>query len=128
VGTVASALLIAFACYYYSFEARFDRSKAALEAYAASVESGDRSAPISIPRKIGDFTTGDAERLPHGFLFFCDYGNPFDANGIAYSTEPLPNEEDGNDFFTRIEGNWYQVWRAYSHQGPKGHDVPGSQP
>jgi len=75
--------------------------------------SGQATHPsISIPPRIGEFRTTGAERLAHGFLFFCDYGNPFDANGIAYSTEPLPENIDQNDYYTHVDGNWYSFWRA----------------
>jgi hypothetical protein len=101
-----------YAAWYYSFDSRFARSRPALEAYAAEVMASDPATPIhQPPRHLGAFETGRAERLPHGFLFFCDYGNPFDANGIAYSTEPIANSIGGRDFLTHIEGSWYTIWR-----------------
>jgi hypothetical protein len=63
------------------------------------------------PKKLGKFLTGKAERMPHGFYFYCDFGNPFDANGLAYSTEPLPSNLNHSEYFTRITGNWYTIWR-----------------
>ncbi len=97
---------------YYSFDARFARSRPALEAYAKQAMATDPSKPLpALPSQLGAFQTGGLERLPHGFLFFCDYGHPLDANGLAYSTEPLPAERNGRDFFKPIEGNWYTVWR-----------------
>jgi len=103
------------------FEWRFYWSKTALEAYAAKVMASDPSTPIPpVPQRVGDFQAGGAERLPHGFLFICDYGGPFDTSGIAYSTEPLPAEmknheiigtEEGHDDFEHVEGNWYTVDR-----------------
>ena len=100
------------ASWYYSFDARFARSKQALEAYAAQVMAADPSKPLpALPRRLGAFETGNVERLPHGFLFFCDYGHPLDANGLAYSTEPLPADVNEHDFCRHIEGNWYNVWR-----------------
>jgi hypothetical protein len=65
----------------------------------------------ALPPRLGAFETSGLERLPHGFLFFCDYGHPLDANGLAYSTEPLTPQVNGHDFFRHIEGNWYTVWR-----------------
>jgi hypothetical protein len=61
------------------------------------------------PERLGAFRTGSAERLPHGFIVFCDYGHPLDANGIAYSTEALPQRVGEHYFFRHIEGNWYTV-------------------
>ena len=102
-----------FGTSYFSFESGFERAKPALEQYAAEVLASDPSRPLPPPpARLGAFTARGAERLPHGFLFFCDYGNPLDANGLAYSTEPLPSAAaGGRDFYTPIEGNWYRVWR-----------------
>jgi hypothetical protein len=100
------------ASWYYSFENRFARSKPALDAYAAQAMASDPSKPLlALPPRLGAFQTGNVERLPHGFLFFCDYGHPSDTNGLAYSTEPLPAGAGEHDFFEHIEGNWYTVWR-----------------
>jgi hypothetical protein len=97
---------------YYSFAARFGRSKPDLEAYAAQVMASDPSKPLpALPARLGAFQTDHVERLPHGFLFFCDYGHPLDANGLAYSTVPLPADVNQHDFFEHIEGNWYTMWR-----------------
>ncbi len=91
---------------YYSFEARFARSKDALEDYARVVMASDQALPPPAPpQRLGEFSPGKVERLPHGFMVYCDYGNPFDANGLAYSTEPL--ESDDHYHFQHIEGNWY---------------------
>jgi hypothetical protein len=98
--------------WYYSFAGRFARSKPALDTYAAQAMATDPSKPLpTLPSRLGDFETGHVERLPHGFLFFCGYGNPFDANGLAYSTEPLPARVNEHDHFEHIEGNWYTLWR-----------------
>jgi hypothetical protein len=100
------------ASWYYSFDARFARSKPALEAYATHAMASDPSRPLpSPPPRLGAFRTGNAERLPHGVLFFCDFGHPLDANGLAYSTEPLPTGDNEHVVFKHIEGNWYTVWR-----------------
>ena len=94
------------------FDARFRDSKPALEGYAAQVMATDPASPVpQPPARLGAFKTGPAERLPHGFLFFCDYGHPLDANGLAYSAEPLPETFNDHDHFTCIEVNWYKVWR-----------------
>ena len=50
------------------------------------------------------------------------------ANGIAYSTEALPNNHGDNEFFTHIEGNLYQFWRADPYGGDKKHRGPDSRP
>src|SRR4051794_12129658 len=57
-----------FASWYWSFEARFARSKGALEAYRAEVMANDpgRLMPLP-PQRLGAFKTRSAERLPHGF-------------------------------------------------------------
>lgn len=96
-----------------SFPYKFKRSKPALEAYATQVMASNSHLPIvQPPPRLGAFDTGKAERLPGGFLFFCDYGHWLDANGIAYSTVPLPRvDATGHDFFEHIEGNWYQFLR-----------------
>jgi hypothetical protein len=108
--------IVAGANWYYathfSFNARFVRSKAALEAYAAQAMASDPAGPLpALPPRLGVFMAFDVERLPHGFLFFCDYGHPMETNGIAYSTAALP-QSDGGDMFKPIEGNWYMVWRT----------------
>jgi hypothetical protein len=112
---VAVALLVAggwVALRYHSFEARFERSKPALEAYAAQAMASDPSGPLpTLPPRLGAFQTGNVERLPHGFLFFGDYGHWLDANGLAYSTEPLPHDMNGRDYFAHIECTWYRVLR-----------------
>jgi len=101
-----------YASWYYSFESRFKRSKPALDAYAVQAMASDPNKPLpALPRRLGAFETVDVERLPHGFLFFCDYGHPLDANGLAYSAEPLPADGNNHDFFKHIEGNWYTIWR-----------------
>lgn len=96
-------------------EVRFRASRAEFDAYADRVMAAAPDQPIlQPPRSLGKFAAGNAERLPHGFLFFADYGHPLDANGFAYSTEPLPEHEkiDGHSHrFTPIEGNWYFMWR-----------------
>lgn len=98
--------------WYNSFENRFVRSKPALDAYAARAMASDPSQPLpALPPGLGAFQTNNVERLPHGFLFFCDYGHPLDANGLAYSTVPLPAQLGKHDFFKHIEGNWYTVLR-----------------
>ena len=114
----AAALLVLlaagvwFASWYYSFENRFARSKPALDAYAAQALASDPTKPLpTLPPRLGAFETSNVERLPNGFLFFCDYRHPLDANGMANSTEPLPENVNGHDFFKHIEGNWYRVWR-----------------
>ena len=115
VGLTALVVLAAgaaFASYHYSFDARFNRSKPALDAYAVQAMALDPRAPLpQPPHRLGAFAPRDVERLPHGFLFFCDYGHPLDANGLAYSLTPLPRELGGHDYFTPIEGNWYTVNR-----------------
>jgi hypothetical protein len=117
VGLALSSLLLllttgVFVYRYCSFEGRFRRSKAALEGYAAVVMAADRTKPPPPPpQHLGAFQTGNVEWLPHGFLFYADYGHPLDANGIAFSTEPLPQIVDDRYFFTPIGGNWYKVWR-----------------
>jgi hypothetical protein len=126
VGWALIVLLIAagwFASWYVSFDRRFTRSKSALEALAAEVMATDPATPLVLPPTVGDFSASNAERLPHGFLFRCDYDNPFDWNGIAYSTEPLtdelvrPDHGSGDDglnhttFFRHVEGNWYKAFR-----------------
>ncbi|HEX4125904.1 MAG TPA: hypothetical protein VHY37_14350 [Tepidisphaeraceae bacterium] len=69
------------------------------------------TAPILQPpaRVLGEFRATGAERLPHGFLFFCDYGNWLDENGLAFSIQPLPRELNNRDYFTHIKGDWYTV-------------------
>lgn len=120
---LAAALLILLAAgawfdsWYNTFERWFARSRPALDRYATTVMAAGPSAPLSPPAKIGSFNASDAHRLPHGFIFQSDYGHFLDWNGLAYSTEPLPEQlSDTNApfqtmFFEWIEGNWYTVWR-----------------
>jgi hypothetical protein len=107
-----------FASSYYSFDARFARSRPAIESYAAKAMASDPTKPLPPPpQRLGAFGTGSAERLPHGFLFRSDFGHPFDWNGLAYSTEPLPRQMHdpqpafGTMYFKHVEGNWYTVFR-----------------
>ena len=87
IAVAPSVLLAAGAWFIYAlspepFETRFRRSKPDLEAYAARVMATDSASPVpQPPARLGAFQTGRAERLPRGFLFFCDYGHPLDANG-----------------------------------------------
>lgn len=103
----------ALSLWYFSPAARFARSRPALTAYAETVAATPALMPLpASPSRLGAFHTGTAERLPHGFLVFCDVGNPFDQNGIAYSTTPLPRRTVyGRDDFEPIEGNWYWFYR-----------------
>ena len=110
LSSVAAMVLAGwFASRYYSFEARFARSRPSLDGYAAQAMASYPQLP-RLPAHLGSFETSRLERLPHGFLFFCDYGHPLDANGLAYSTESLPDVRN-HDYFTHIEGNWYLVLR-----------------
>lgn len=112
-------LVIAWFAYpYFSFHEMVRRSIPALDAYAARVSAEGPAALATPPTKLGYFNVGKIEPLPHGFLFESDYGNPFDWNGLAYSTEPLPGTEydtAGNErqSFQSLGGNWYTVirWR-----------------
>ena len=46
-------------------------------------------------------------------MFFCDYGNPLDANGLAYVTQQPPATQPGPgdavDYVEHVSGNWYSV-------------------
>jgi len=117
---VVAVLLFGIAAWYaypyFSFTERFRRSKPALDAYAAQV---GRLGPTSLakpPSRIGYFNVLKAEPLPHGFVLQSDYGNPFDWDGLAFSTARLPkydDDETGNvtQIFTPLGGNWYEVFR-----------------
>ena len=106
-----------FTSWYNTFDRRFARSRHALDAYAALAMATDPSTPLAPPPSLGSFGASDAYRLPHGFIFRSDYGHPFDWNGLAYSTEPLPDQLPDSRppfqtmFFKPIQGNWYTVWR-----------------
>lgn len=119
----AAALLVLLAggplfdSWYNTFDRRFARSRPALDAYAAQVMATDPATPVTPPATLGSFDASDAYRLPHGFLFRADYGHFLDWNGLAYSTEPLPERLPDTHppfetmFFEPIEGNWYTAWR-----------------
>ena len=103
---------------YFSFERRFARSQPELEAYAANVMmAADPSSPLTPPALLGSFEASDAFRLPQGFAFRSDYGHPLDWNGLAYSTQPLPEQLPDPQppfstmFFKPVRGNWYTVSR-----------------
>lgn len=116
LGLAGLIALIWFAVHYSSFEASFARSRPAFEAYARIAMASDPSGPLPpLPRWLGEFGASSPERLPHGFLFFSDYGNWTDMNGFAYSTEP-PSAWGRNryDEFEHIAGNWYKVWRSWT--------------
>lgn len=102
---------------YFSFSVIFRRSTPALDRYAAQVTATGSTALATPPGRLGYFKVLKVESLPHGFLFQHDAGNPFDWNGLAYSTEPLPREEKNREgkvrrMFIPIEGNWYDAFRA----------------
>ena len=100
------------ALWYSSDDQRFARSLPAFNAYAVQVSALPAGSPLpAMPKPFGAFDALGAERLPHGFQFFCDYGNPFDANGFAYSSRPLPHTVDDKNFYTPITGGWYKLWR-----------------
>ena len=118
VGTVVILSVAAWQIYSYllSFDGKFRRSKPALDAYAATVLTVGPSVLASPPSQIGHFRVLSAQPLPHGFVLESDYGNPFDWNGLAYSTVPLQQfDKDANgkvtQVFTVIQGNWYTVFR-----------------
>jgi hypothetical protein len=58
---------------------------------------------------LGAFDTNGVERLPHGFVFFCDYGHPLDANGLGYSVEPLRENVNEHAIFrlSRVTGTLF---------------------
>ncbi len=98
------------------FHQRFERSEPALDAFAAKVSVGGQAVLATPPSRIGYFDILKAEPLPHGFVLQSNYGNPFDWNGFAYSTTPLPQYEyDGKgeikQIFTPVRGCWYTVFR-----------------
>lgn len=101
---------------YLSFNEMFRRSKSALDAYARQVAANGKDLLKTPPHSLGYFHILGAEPLTHGFVLQSDYGNPFDWDGLAYSTTKLPNEETdskGNvtQVFEPIKGNWYTVFR-----------------
>lgn len=109
IGAIAAVM---FLDWYYSVEQRFARSLTAFEAYAAQVAGLPATSPLPpLPKPFGEFEACDAERLPHGFQFYCDYGHWLDAKGFAYSTQPLPPVVDDQYHYTPLRGNWYKVWR-----------------
>ena len=116
IGLVAFAILRAARS--EAFEPRFARSRAALDAFAAIVMAAKDGPFPAVPERIGEFRPGKKiVRLPHGFLIYCDYGHPLDANGIAYSTQPLPEslpapkefpESQSRYYFWLVDGPWYR--------------------
>lgn len=118
VGAVMILCAVGWQAYLYllPFPEKFRRSKPALDAYAAKVAAVGPSALAKPPSRIGDFNVLKAEPLPHGFILQSDYGNPFDWDGLAYSTAPLPKYElDAKggikQVFTPMDDNWYTVSR-----------------
>ena len=102
--------------YVVPFETLFRWSKPSLDAYAAKVMAPGSTALANPPSRLGYFNVIRTETLPHGFLFQHDSCNPFDWCGIAYSTEPLPEQEkdakgEVKQKFTPLGGNWYDVFR-----------------
>jgi len=112
----ATAIAAWYSYPYFSFSERFRRSKPALEQWAAQF-TATGSTDLNAPCRIGYFKILKVETLPHGFILQHNAGNPFDWNGLAYSTELLPREEKNTQgevrqIFTPLEGNWYDVFRA----------------
>jgi hypothetical protein len=113
---LALVAAVGFGPAYFSFNARFARSKAELNACAARVMATAPAAPLALPDSLGAFEISEGERLPCGFLFRADFGHPLDWNGLAYSTISLPSRRaDHAPFqaitFTPLGGNWYAVGR-----------------
>jgi hypothetical protein len=102
--------------YAVPFDTLLKWSRADMDAYAAKVMAPGSTALANPPKRIGYFNVVSMEPLPHGFLFQHDSGNPFDWLGIAYSEQPLPNEEkdakgEVKQIFRPLGGNWYFVFR-----------------
>ena len=102
---------------YISFDESFRRSKSDLMTYANRVTIEGPRVLAAPPHRLGYFNILRAETLPHGFILQCDYGGPFDWNGLAYSAQPLPmyeNDAAGElvQMFTPIGDQWYKVFRA----------------
>ena len=120
-GLVAVVTVCAFGAwqalpYLVPFNTLFRWSKSDLEAYAARVMSPGSTAIANPPKRLGYLNVLKVEPLPHGFLFQRDSCNPFDWCGIAYSEDALPGEEkdakgEVKQMFTRLGGNWYDVFR-----------------
>jgi hypothetical protein len=115
IAAVVAALVVltVWCCtWYFSFDQRFARSKVALDAYAQQSMIGS---PIAT--QVGAFNVSDPVALPSGFIVRCDYGHPFDWNGLAFSTAPLPGKlvdpqsPKGTILCHPIGGNWYRVSR-----------------
>jgi hypothetical protein len=120
---VLGALVVIFVAVAWQADAylmplgrRFARSKAALDAYAAQVAAAGPAVLASPPSRIGYFRVLKAEPLPHGFVLQSEFGNPFDWDGLAYSTAPLPQYDHDakgeiKQVFTPVQGCWYTVFR-----------------
>jgi hypothetical protein len=127
VAICAALLGIAWYVYpYFSYAEMFRRSRPALDAYAAKIMASGTAELATPPTRLGYYHVLSVEPLPHGFLFQHDSGNPFDWNGLAYSTQPLPRYEydaagEVRQVFTPIDGDWYEVFRARP-------DEPASRP
>ncbi len=106
-------VVIAVLCAGRDFDLRFALSRPAMEAYVARALAAPEGTPLPAPGEIGFFNFGrDAERLPHGVRLFTYMGaNPFDEQGLAWSTTPLPEypaEPIGAQ--KHYLGNWYKWW------------------
>ncbi|MGC4032518.1 MAG: hypothetical protein QM754_12460 [Tepidisphaeraceae bacterium] len=114
---VALAVAAAWIGYgYVSFAEQFRRSEAALNGFAARVMANGPGTLQKAPAELGYFEVRNPEPLPNGFLFASNFGGPFDWNGLAFSTTPLPDVEADSDgqvrqTFKHVKGNWYEVFR-----------------
>ncbi len=95
---------------------RFNRSRSALDAFAAQVSQAGTITLSHPPSRIGSFNILKAEPMKNGFVLQSDYANPFDWCGLAYSSAPLPRYDkdakgDIRQVFTPLGGNWYDVFR-----------------
>jgi hypothetical protein len=102
--------------YTLSSDELFRRSRPALDAYAIQVMAPGSTALTNPPKRLGYFNVISTAPLPHGFVFQHDSCNPFDWCGIAYSTEPLPEEDKDAkgkviQLFRPLGAKWYDVFR-----------------
>jgi hypothetical protein len=115
IGVVAAGILV-WRDLSMPLSERFNRSRSALDAYAAQVSQSGAIALSHPPSRIGSFRILKAEPMTNGFVLQSDFGNPFDWCGLAYSSAPLPQyDKDAKgkikQVFMPLGGNWYEVFR-----------------
>lgn len=93
---------------------RFWFARPELERLAVQVAATPAGTPMPPDQTVWFTNVNDIQRLSGGGMRFATFlgGNPFDYEGLAYSSMPLPESEEVEGcIFRRYCGNWYTFWK-----------------